>query len=212
MKNFLKGGFLLVITAVLPALCYSQQTAFIMSVEDVFNIAGAGVMVSGKVENGTIKKGMEMVIIGKGDSVYAVTVYAIYKNNKEVPAGNADDKLVLNVKGVKPTDIKRGMVVSEPGFFKLYKEIEATVTLQPTLNGGLKEPLKNGQRIQLMIRNNPGTAIVSLLENKPIINQGETGVVRFLLEEATPLLVKDSIILTVYNRNIGKGIINGLIR
>ncbi len=212
MKNFLKKRFLLLFVAISPTLSYTQHTAFIMGVDDVFNIAGAGVMISGKVESGTIKKGMEMVIVGKGDSVFAVKVAAVYKNNKEVPTGNINEQLVLHVKGVKTTDIKRGMVLSEPGIFKLYKEVEATVTLLPASDGGLKEPLKNGQRIQLLIRGYLSSATVLLVENQPIIKPGETGVLRLLLQEPTPLLVKDAIILKVNAPNNGNGIINVLIR
>ncbi|MES2772860.1 MAG: EF-Tu/IF-2/RF-3 family GTPase [Bacteroidota bacterium] len=212
MKFFLYCNFLLLSMALTPFLVYSQQPAFIMGVEDVFNMPGIGAMVTGTIESGTVEKGMKLELLGKGDSVYLVSVVMINRNRSQLNTATKGDTITLNLRGVKAADIKRGMVLSHPGIFKRYTEVELSLRLLPANESGQKESLKSGQRVLLAIRSDLVSAVVTVLNPPKEIRPGETGTTRLVFQEPVPVLVNDSVSFKIFNRTFGTALVTNLIR
>jgi hypothetical protein len=62
-----------------------------MPIEDVFSIEGRGTVVTGKIEQGIIKVGEEIEIVGLKDTV-KTTVTGVEMFNKQLQEGMAGDK------------------------------------------------------------------------------------------------------------------------
>ena len=63
----------------------STDPSFRMTVEDVFSIKGRGTVVTGKIENGTIKVGDEIVVQGKSGEVKTiVTGIEMFRKTNEL--------------------------------------------------------------------------------------------------------------------------------
>ena len=75
---------------------------FLMPVEDVFSIKGRGTVVTGRIEQGIVKVGDEIEIIGLGDDKKTtVTVSKCSKNHRR---GRAGDNVGALLRGVEKDD------------------------------------------------------------------------------------------------------------
>jgi ribosomal protein L7/L12 len=87
------------------------DSSFLMPIEDVFNIAGRGVVATGRIEKGIVKVGDKLDIVENGKKQLSTTCTGVEKFRKLLDSAKAGEAVGLLLKGVKKTDIKRGMVI-----------------------------------------------------------------------------------------------------
>lgn len=121
----------------LPARALDKP--FLMPVEDVFSIPGRGTVVTGRVERGVISKGAEIEIVGLGANT-KTTLTGIEMFHKELDRGEAGDNMGALLRGVKREQIKRGMVLSQPGSIRPVKKFLASVYVLTKDEGGRYTP------------------------------------------------------------------------
>lgn len=142
------------------------EKPFLMPVEDVFSIAGRGTVVTGRVERGTITKGSEVEIVGLGASL-KTTLTGIEMFHKELDRGEAGDNMGALLRGIKREQIKRGMVIVQPGTVKPSKKFEASCYILTKEEGGRSSPFMHNYRPQLFIRTSDVTVSLTFPENVP---------------------------------------------
>src|SRR5947209_8320222 len=82
---------------------------FLMPIEDVFTITGRGTVVTGKVEQGVVKVGDTVEIVGIRDTQTTVcTGVEMFK--KLLDQGQAGDNIGALLRGTKKEDVERGQV------------------------------------------------------------------------------------------------------
>ena len=99
---------------------------FLMPVEDVFRITGHGTVATGRIETGIIHLADEVQILGLGESKKAV-VTGVEMFRKLLDQGEAGDNVGLLLRGIDEREIKRGMVLCEPGSIKPHSIFKATI-------------------------------------------------------------------------------------
>jgi elongation factor Tu len=145
---------------------------FLMAVEDIFSISGRGTVVTGAVEQGVIKTGDPVEIVGLKDTQKAV-VTGVEMFRKLLNRGEAGDNLGALLRGIKREDVKRGQVLCAPGSCKTYTRFEAeTFILLPT-EGGRSKPFHTGYRPQFFVRTANVTGEVELPEETPACFPGD---------------------------------------
>src|ERR1700722_5115643 len=87
---------------------------FLMSVEDVMTITGRGTVVTGRIEQGEVKVGEEVEIVGLRDTQKTV-VTGIEMFRKLLDSGQAGDNVGVLLRGTKKEDVERGQVICKPG-------------------------------------------------------------------------------------------------
>src|ERR671927_154016 len=87
---------------------------FLMSIEDVFSITGRGTVVTGRIEQGVIKVGEEVEIVGLRPT-QKTTVTGVEMFRKLLDQGEAGDNVGVLLRGTKREDVERGQVVCKPG-------------------------------------------------------------------------------------------------
>ena len=92
----------------MPAPERALDKPFAMPVEDVFSIQGRGTVVTGRIEQGIIKVGEEVEIIGINDEPTKTTVTGVEMFKKSLNEGQAGDNCGLLLRGVKREDVTRG--------------------------------------------------------------------------------------------------------
>src|SRR5216110_1286866 len=86
---------------------------FLMPVEDVFSITGRGTVATGRIEQGVIKTGEQVEIVGiKATDKTVVTGVEMFK--KILDEGRAGDNVGCLLRGTKREDIERGQVLCRP--------------------------------------------------------------------------------------------------
>ncbi|KAE9453131.1 hypothetical protein C3L33_14962, partial [Rhododendron williamsianum] len=126
---------------------------FLMPVEDVFSIQGRGTVVTGRVEQGTIKVGEEIEILGlmEGGPL------------KTTVTGRGQVGLLL--RGLKRDEVQRGQVVAKPGTLKTYKRFEAEIYVLTKDEGGRHTAFFSNYMPQFYMRTADITGKVELPEN-----------------------------------------------
>merc|ERR1711959_816310 len=81
-----------------------------LPLQDVYKISGIGTVPVGRVETGTLKKG---VIATFGPMNVTTEVKSVEMHHESVEQAEPGDNVGFNVKGLSVTDIKRGYVASD---------------------------------------------------------------------------------------------------
>lgn len=101
---------------------------FLMYIDKVYKVRGAGTVVSGRVKQGIVKKGQELLIGPINDRYETVSCQSIKHHHLVQTKGEVGDILGIAIKGVDMDLIKRGMVIrDENGESKTVKEFLAEV-------------------------------------------------------------------------------------
>jgi len=127
------------------------EKPFLMAIEDIFSISGRGTVVTGAVEQGIIKTGDPVEIIGLRDPQKAV-VTGVEMFRKILNRGEAGDNLGALLRGVKREDIRRGQILCKPGSCKTYTSFEAETYILLLAEGGRAKPFHSGYRPQFFVR------------------------------------------------------------
>src|SRR5678815_5464133 len=100
---------------------------FLMPVEDVFTITGRGTVATGRVEQGTIKVGEPVEIVGIRPQTTTTVVTGVEMFRKLLDQGQAGDNIGVLLRGTKREDIERGQVLAKPGSITPHTEFTAQV-------------------------------------------------------------------------------------
>ncbi|RCI08711.1 hypothetical protein L249_4810 [Ophiocordyceps polyrhachis-furcata BCC 54312] len=125
---------------------------FLMSVEDVFSIAGRGTVVSGRVERGVLKRDEDVDIVGKGTDIIKTKVTDIETFKKSCDQSQAGDNSGLLIRGIRREDIRRGMVICKPGTVKSHKKFLASLYVLSKEEGGRHTGFRQNYQPQIYLR------------------------------------------------------------
>lgn len=160
---------------------------FRLAVDRVFTMPGFGVVVTGTVASGQVKKGDRLTLLPGGKQI---RVRGLQSHNIEVETVTAGERCALNLSGVSKQDLHRGMMVCDPRLQRLVHTADVSLTLVKDTN---KIP-KSHKRIRLHSGTAETFARLVWLEDKPVA-KGQTGLAQLRLEEPAPLLYGDHFIL-----------------
>ena len=122
-----------------------KDLPFLMPVEDVFGIKGRGTVVTGRVEQGIVKVGQPIEIVGIHETK-TTTVTGVEMFHKTLDEGEPGDAIGVLLRGVERDDVERGQVLAAPGSITPHTEYQARVVVLTKEEGGRHTPVF--QRIQ----------------------------------------------------------------
>jgi len=146
---------------------------FLMPVEDVFTITGRGTVATGRIETGVINTGDAVDIIGMGDEKLSSTVTGVEMFRKILDRGEAGDNVGILLRGIEKADIKRGMVICEPGKTKTGTEFKAEIYVLKKEEGGRHTPFHNKYRPQFYFRTTDVTGEIFLTDGREMVMPGD---------------------------------------
>lgn len=144
---------------------------FLMSVEDVFSISGRGTVVTGRVEQGVVKIGDEVEVMGKKQ--FNTTVTGVEMFHKSLEQGQAGDNCGLLLRGLKRDDLTRGQVVAKPKTMKTYTQFKAEIYVLAKDEGGRHTPFFTNYRPQFFIRTSDVTGTITLPDDVQMVMPGD---------------------------------------
>jgi selenocysteine-specific elongation factor len=156
---------------------------FRMYIDQLRVIRGYGTVVSGTMFSGQIHKKdlIEIYPIGKKSSVRYLQVH-----HQMVDTAYAGQRVGINLPNVEVKEIKRGMVLGEPGLIRPGYLINCRFHYL----SGENKPLKNRSRVKLYT----GTAVSNALMvfmGQEVLNPGEEAMVQLRLSHRMALLPRD---------------------
>jgi elongation factor Tu len=146
---------------------------FLMPVEDVFTITGRGTVATGRVEQGTIKVGEQVEIVGIRAKTTQTVVTGVEMFRKLLDQGQAGDNIGVLLRGTKREEIERGQVLAKPGSITPHTEFTAQVYVLSKEEGGRHTPFFNNYRPQFYFRTTDVTGEVTLPEGTEMAMPGD---------------------------------------
>lgn len=145
---------------------------FLMSVEDVFSISGRGTVVTGRIEQGKVKVGEEVEIVGLRDTVKTI-VTGVEMFRKELDEGQAGDNVGMLLRGIDKESVERGQVLAKPGTITPHKKFKAEVYVLSKEEGGRHTPFFGNYRPQFYFRTTDVTGSVELAAGTEMVMPGD---------------------------------------
>jgi elongation factor Tu len=146
--------------------------SFLMPIEDIFSISGRGTVVTGRVEQGVVKVGDEMEVVGIRPTMKKV-VTGVEMFRKLLDSGEAGDNVGLLLRGTERTDVERGQVVAKPGSITPHTKFKGEVYVLTKEEGGRHTPFFSGYRPQFYFRTTDVTGNATLPEGVEMVMPGD---------------------------------------
>ena len=190
--------------ASIPEPVRELDKPFLMPIEDVFTITGRGTVVTGKIEQGLVKVGDEIEIVGLRPTQKSVcTGVEMFK--KLLDQGQAGDNIGALLRGTKKEDVERGQVLCKPGSITPHTNFEGQVYVLNKSEGGRHKPFFNKYRPQFFFRTTDVTGTVQLPEGTEMVMPGDN--VSMTVELGKPIAMDEGLRFAIREggRTVGAG-------
>ena len=183
---------------------------FLMPVEDVFSIEGRGTVVTGRIEQGTLKMGEEVEIVGIKETE-KTTCTGVEMFQKTLDEGQAGDNVGVLLRGVKKDDVTRGQVLAAPGSITPHTEFEAECYVLSKEEGGRHSPFFSGYRPQFYFRTTDVTGNTEVL-GAEMCMPGDNAKVK--VELIQPIAMDEGLRFAIREggRTVGAGVVAKIIK
>ena len=184
---------------------------FLMSIEDVMSITGRGTVVTGKVEQGVIKVGDEVEIVGLRPTTTTV-VTGIEMFRKLLDEGRAGDNLGALLRGTKKEDVERGQVLCKPGSITPHTNFEAAVYVLTKEEGGRHKPFFANYRPQFYFRTTDVTGTIELPAGTEMVMPGDNTEMTVTLGK--PIAMEEGLTFSIREggRTVGSGRVTKILK
>ena len=145
---------------------------FLMPVEDVFSISGRGTVVTGRIEQGQVKVGEEIEILGIREP-QKTTCTGVEMFRKLLDSGEAGDNVGVLLRGTKREEVERGQVLAKPGSIKPHTKLKAEAYVLKKEEGGRHTPFFSNYRPQFYFRTTDVTGTIKLPEGTEMVMPGD---------------------------------------
>ena len=194
----------------IPQPARPKDKPFLMPVEDVFSISGRGTVATGRVEQGVVKTGEELEIVGIKETKKTV-ITGVEMFRKILDTGEAGDNIGALLRGVERTDIERGQVLAKPGSVTPHTEFEAQAYVLKKDEGGRHTPFFTKYRPQFYFRTTDVTGEVELPSGTEMVMPGDDA--KFTVKLITPIAMSEKLNFAIREggRTVGAGVVTKII-
>ncbi|MDD3145205.1 MAG: elongation factor Tu [Candidatus Gracilibacteria bacterium] len=184
--------------------------AFLMPVEDVFSIKGRGTVVTGKIEQGVIKVGETIEIVGIRDTQTS-TVTGVEMFHKLLDQGQAGDNAGLLLRGIQREDVERGQVLAKPGSIKPHTKFDSEVYVLSKDEGGRHTPFFKGYKPQFYFRTTDVTGDIELPAGVEMVMPDDN--VKMTVTLQSPIAMTEGLRFAIREggRTVGSGVVAKII-
>ena len=190
----------------IPQPIRPKDKPFLMPVEDVFSISGRGTVATGRVEQGVVKTGEELEIVGIRETKKTVCT-GVEMFRKILDTGEAGDNIGALLRGVEREDIERGQVLAKPGSVTPHTEFEAQAYVLKKEEGGRHTPFFTKYRPQFYFRTTDVTGEVTLPSGTEMIMPGDDA--KFTVKLITPIAMNEKLNFAIREggKTVGAGVV-----
>jgi elongation factor Tu len=187
-----------------------KDKPFLMPVEDIFTISGRGTVATGRVEQGVVKTGDDLEIVGIRETQKTVCT-GVEMFRKILDTGEAGDNIGALLRGVERTDVERGQVLAKPGSVTPHTKFEAQAYVLKKEEGGRHTPFFTKYRPQFYFRTTDVTGEVELPAGTEMVMPGDDA--KFTVKLITPIAMSEKLNFAIREggKTVGAGVVTKII-
>jgi elongation factor Tu len=196
----------------IPEPTRALDRPFLMPIEDVFTITGRGTVVTGRVEQGEVKVGEEVEIVGIHEKVEKTVVTGVEMFNKTLDTAQAGDNAGALLRGTKREEVERGQVLAKPGSITPHTQFKAEVYVLSKDEGGRHTPFFNGYRPQFYFRTTDVTGSIKLPDGQEMVMPGDN--TNMEIDMIQPIAMDQGLRFAIREggRTVGAGVVTEIIK
>ena len=187
------------------------EKPFLMPVEDVFTISGRGTVVTGRIEQGIVKTGDPLEIVGISDTT-TTTCTGVEMFRKSLDEGRAGENCGVLLRGIERDAVERGQVLSAPGSINPNTEFEAEIYVLSKEEGGRHTPFFSNYRHQFYFRTTDVTGACALQEGTEMVMPGDN--IKMTVSLIAPIAMEEGLKFAIREggRTVGAGVVAKIIK
>jgi elongation factor Tu len=201
-----------VVDEAIPMPIRDIEKPFLMPIEDVFSISGRGTVVTGRIEQGKIKVGEEVEIVGIRKESKKTKCTGVEMFKKELEEGMAGDNAGLLLRGIAKEEVERGQVLAKPGSITPHTKFKAEVYVLKKEEGGRHTPFFKNYRPQFYFRTTDVTGTVELKEGVEMVMPGDN--TEIVVELISPIAMDKGLKFAIREggKTVGAGVVAEVIK
>ncbi len=188
----------------------SLEKPFLMPVEDVFSITGRGTVATGRIEQGIVKVGDPLELVGIKETIGSVCT-GVEMFRKVMDEGQAGDNVGILLRGIDKERVERGMVLAKPKSVTPHTKFTGQVYVLTKEEGGRHTPFFTGYRPQFYFRTTDVTGTLDMPEGVEMVMPGDN--IAITAELITPIAMNEGLRFAIREggRTIGAGVVATII-
>lgn len=180
---------------------------FLMPIEGVFSMPGRGTVVTGKIEQGVVRAGDSVDIVGLTDSPHVDVVTQVESFRQVLDEGVAGGNIGCLLRKTRRDDVRRGQVLAAAGSLKPHTDFEAEVYVLKKEEGGRHTPFFNGYTPQFFFRTTDVTGTATVLGDVDMAMPGDGVKLNVRLSSPVALSDGDRFAVREGGKTVGSGVV-----
>jgi len=194
----------------IPQPVRQTDKPFLMAVEDVFSIKGRGTVATGRIEQGMVKVGEKIEVIGLRPT-RETTCTGVEMFKKILEEGQAGDNVGLLLRGLERDDVERGQVLAKPNSIKPHTKFQGEVYVLSKEEGGRHTPFFSGYRPQFYFRTTDVTGSTKLLGDAEMCMPGDNVGLEVDLHQPIALSEGSRFAIREGGKTVGSGVVTKIL-
>ncbi|EMI40722.1 elongation factor Tu [Rhodopirellula sp. SWK7] len=184
---------------------------FLLPIENVYSIAGRGTVVTGKIEQGIVRAGDAIEIIGLSSETGSDVITQVESFGDVLQAGKAGDNVGCLLRKTAHTAITKGQVLAKAGSVTPHREFEAEVYVLKKEEGGRHMPFFDGYAPQFFFRTTNVTGSASVMDGVQMAMPGDGVRLSVALKQPVAITDGDHFAIREGGKTVGSGVVTRVV-
>jgi elongation factor Tu len=178
---------------------------FLMAIEGVHSIEGRGTVATGRIEQGRVRPGHKVEIVGLKDKLTTVCT-SVEQFHRQLDEGVAGQNVGCLLRGIRYDAIHRGQVLTAPGAIDPRTRFKAEVYVLSKEEGGRHTPFFTGYTPQFFFRTTDVTGTTNLV-GAEMVMPGDSVALDIELQKPIALDKGSRFAIREGGRTVGSGVV-----
>ena len=180
---------------------------FLLPIENVFSIGGRGTVVTGKIEQGAVKAGDAVEIVGLNDQPMDDVVTQVESFAEVLDQGCAGDNVGCLLRRTGHDMVRKGQVLAAQGSVTPHQRFEAEVYVLKKEEGGRHTPFFDGYTPQFFFRTTNVTGTTHVIGDVQMALPGDGVQLGVHLQQPIALTGGDRFAIREGGKTVGSGVV-----
>ncbi|MHC4400267.1 MAG: elongation factor Tu [Planctomycetota bacterium] len=182
---------------------------FMMAIEGIHSIEGRGTVATGRIEQGRVRPGDKVDIVGLKDKLTTVCT-SVEQFRRQLDEGVAGQNVGCLLRGIRHEAIHRGQVLTAPNAIAPHTRFKAEVYVLSKEEGGRHTPFFTGYTPQFFFRTTDVTGTTNLVDAEMVM-PGDSVALDIELQKPIALYKGSRFAIREGGRTVGSGVVTQVI-